>query len=707
MTPARDLFSKRLRLFSFLVLTGAVVLAGRLLYLQVLRYPDFRNMARHQQFIPQELNAKRGMIEDRNGQLLAANIDLYNVFAHPNRIKDRWGTARALAAALGQPFNEVLARLSTNRSFVWLARQVPFERTGRVETLKLTGVEAYREQRRLYPDHEMASHVLGFAGIDNQGLEGLEKCYDTYLSGKKGSQVSERDGLGKPILHTSKEKAVDGLNLVTTLDRTIQHIAQVELEKAFFKYRCQSASIIVMDPKTGEILALANFPDYDPNHFKRFPRERWRNRCVDHTFEPGSTFKLVTAAALLEEGVVSEEDRIFCENGSFVTQYGRVIKDHEKKGWLTFREVFGYSSNIGFTKLGLKLGADNLYKHIKRFGFGDATGIDLPAEEAGLVRPPKQWSGLSLTSIPYGYEIASTPLQVLCAYAAVANGGVMMKPYLVRRLETPDGRTVKKFEPQKSRRVCSARTARRLTELMKWVVKQGTGVAVDLPYYDIAGKTGTAHKIIGGRYSMYNYVSSFVGFVPADAPRFAIYVSLDDPRGLYWGGYTAGPVFKEVAKRVCAYALVPPKEGSEAARTANTRDVPSFVGLTQDQCKRLATRAGIRLRFMSRGARAISQSQPAGFKLKPDGRTFVMSISMGEVVVTDGRGPMPDLKGKTKRQALALLAPLGVRVSFRGRGIVKTQSPSAGKSVSAGVDCQLDCEVPVSRGSALDPKERS
>jgi stage V sporulation protein D (sporulation-specific penicillin-binding protein) len=698
MSDPQTSFTRRLRVLGFFALAAACVLSARLAYLQVIKHSDFDRMARRQQLIPQETQARRGMIKDRNGELWAVNLDLYNVFAHPRRIKDRRTTAIKLANALGRSYNDVLSRISTDRTFVWLARQIPFERSHLVETLKLKGVEAYHEQRRLYPDHSMAAHVLGFAGIDNQGLEGLEKSYDAHLGGKKGYQVAERDGLGKPVLRTSRERAVDGLNIVTTLDRTLQHIAQVELEKAFNKFRCQSASVIVMDPKTGEILAMANYPDYDPNRYKEFPQERWRNRCVDHFIEPGSTFKLVTAAAALEEGLASEEDRIFCENGKFVTKHGRIISDHEKKGWLTFREVFGYSSNIGFTKLGMQMGADRLYKYAKRFGFGDPTGIDLPSEVAGVVRPPKQWSGLSLSSIPYGYEVSATPLQVLCAYAAVANGGVMMKPYLVRRLETPDGRTVKNFEPQKTKRVCSPKTAERLTALLKWAVKEGTGTAVDLPNYDIAGKTGTAHKIINKRYSRNNYISSFVGFVPADDPRFAIYVSLDDPRGLYWGGYTAGPVFKEIARRACSYALVAPKDG-ETALVEAARSVPSFVGLTQDQCRRLAARADLRLRFEGKGARAVAQSHPSGFKLASDNRSFRVDVTLGEPELVEGRGAMPNLTGKTKRQALAMVSPMGLRVSFTGRGVVKNQYPPAGRIVESGVECRLNCETPISRNS--------
>jgi stage V sporulation protein D (sporulation-specific penicillin-binding protein) len=695
---------KRTLFLEAVVLISAVVVESRLVYLQVIKHSDYRQMAFHQQFSQKETEPSRGIIEDRNGTLLAMNIDLFNVCAHPDQITDKSQTAAVLARALGQSYGSILSKLTNGKSFVWLARQVPFERSEAVESLKLEGVEAYREQRRFYPDHNMASHVVGFAGLDNQGLDGLERFYDKNLMGKKGMVMAERDARGRTVVADSKQvkASVDGLNVVTTLDTTLQHIAQVELVKAYEKFRCKAASIIMMDPKTGEILALANCPDYDPNHFKDSTPDVWKNRVVNNEFEPGSTFKLVTAVGALEEGVVTEEDKFFCENGAYKTLYGRVVTDHEKHGWLTFREVFGYSSNIGMVKVGAKLGKDNLYRYCQKFGIGQTTGIDLPGEADGKLRTPDKWSGISMTTIPYGYEVSATPIQILNAYAAIANGGVMMKPYVMKEMRTRAGSLVKENHPEKIRRVCSAKTARRITEMMKWVVEKGTGTAVFLPSYPIAGKTGTAYKFMNGHYSRYNYVSSFVGFVPADNPKFVIYVSLDDPRGIYWGGYTAGPVFKEVAKRALAYALVPSVNPDSTITVNNDkRTIPAFVGLTESQSRWLAEQSGMKLKFDGKGERVVTQSLKAGSPLTGDnGKPVKVALTLGESVTSQAKGVMPDLKGKTKRQALAMLAPLGVRVNFKGSGIVKAQFPPPGRVLQSNAPCELNCDLPITRAPA-------
>jgi len=697
---------KRLLLLEAVILGAVLCVEGRLVYLQVFKHSEFRQLAYHQQYTPKETKPSRGVIEDRSGALLAMNIDLFNVCAHPNLITDKAGTAAALSRALGLPYGEMLSKVSGDKPFVWIARQVPYERSEAVESMKLEGVEATREQRRFYPDHEMAAHVLGFAGIDNQGLNGLEKHFDGALTGKKGLEMSERDARGRVVLSDNKsvKSSVDGLNVVTTLDTTIQHIAQVELGKAFDKYRCKAASIIVMDPHTGEILAMSDYPSFDPNHFTAYPKENWNNRVVNEQFEPGSTFKLVAAAGALEEGAVAEDDKFFCENGAYHTDYGRTVSDHEKYGWLTFREVFGYSSNIGMVKVAAKLGEKNLYHYCEQFGFGIPSGIDLPGEAEGTLRPLAKWSGLSMTTIPYGYEVSATPIQILDAYAAIANGGVMMKPHIVKALETQDGRVVKEFGPKKLRRVCSTKTAKRLTEMMKWVVEKGTGTAVALPSYEIAGKTGTAYKFMNGHYSKYNYVSSFVGFVPAENPKFVIYVSLDDPRGIYWGGYTAGPVFKEVAKRALVYDLVP---GTDQAQTIiglaqAAHAVPAFSGLTREQCKWLAQRQGLKIKFDGKGERVTAQSQPAGEALPTENNKPVkLVLTLGEPPVETAKGVMPELRGKTKRQALALLAPLGVQVNFKGQGVVRSQFPPAGRTVQNGTPCDLGCDLPVANTAAM------
>jgi cell division protein FtsI/penicillin-binding protein 2 len=690
-------------LLQIIILAAGLSLEGRLAYLQIFKHAEYRDLAYRQQYTPKETKPSRGVIEDRTGALLAVNIGLFNVAAHPDQIQDKASTALVLSRVLGIPYDSILSKISVNKSFVWVARQIPFERTQAVESLKLEGIEASLEQRRFYPDHDMAAHVLGFAGIDNQGLDGLESYYNNSLSGKKGLVKTERDARGRVILADNKvvKANVDGLSVETTIDKTIQHIAQVELQKAYEKYRCKAASVAVMDPHTGEILALANCPDFDPNHFSLAPKESWKDRVVSEEFEPGSTFKLIPAVGALEEGVANEDDKFFCENGSYHTAYGRVVTDHEKFGWLTFREIFGYSSNIGMVKVSAKLGKENLYSYAKKFGIGDLTGIDLPGEAPGKLRPLDKWSGLSLSTIPYGYEISTTPIQMLTAYSAIANGGIMMKPHLVKALVDSDGRVVKAFQPKKIRRVCSPKTAKRMTEMMKWVVEKGTGTAVSLSSYPIAGKTGTAYKYMHGRYSKYNYVSSFIGFVPADNPRFAIYVSLDDPRGIYWGGFTAGPVFKEVAKRILVYDLVPGVDQTPVSDLAdNPHCVPSFKGMTRQQCKWLAQRGGFQIKFEGKGERVKTQSEPAGTFLSEDrNNPSKLLLTLGQTLDTplvgDAKKVMPDVKGKTKRQVLALLAPLGVQVDFKGEGVVHNQFPAAGRLILNNTPCELGCDLPV------------
>lgn len=705
---------RRLLFLQAVILTGFACVGGRLFYLQVVKHGDFERMASRQQFTPKQTHHSRGVIQDRAGNLLAMNIELFNVFAHPRQVKDKERAARVLAQALGLPYGSILSKISGDKGFTWIARQVPYERSKAVEGLRLEGVGAEREHRRFYPGREMASHLLGFTGIDNQGLAGLEREYQRTLTERRGLVLAGRDSIGRLLPSENKEKraGVDGLNLVTTLDTTIQHIAEVELEKAFLKYRCKAASILVMDPHTGEILASANFPAFDPNRYAAYPKATWRDRVVQDQFEPGSTFKTILAAAVLEENLVSEEDRFFCENGSYKTKHGRVVTDHEKYGWLTFREILGYSSNIGMVKLGAELGAEKLRMYAERFGFGAPTGVDLPGEANGLLRPLDRWSGLSMTSIPYGYELSSSPLQVANAYAAIANGGNLMRPYLVKRVEDAEGRIVREFKPKKVRRVCSARTARRLTEMLEWAVSKGTGTAVALPSYPIAGKTGTAYKFMDGRYSRYNYVSSFVGFAPADHPKFVIYVSLDDPRGLYWGGYTAGPVFKEVAKRALAYAMVPTaKPETSVAEEPAPKKFPAFLGLTPGQCEWLARRDGLELEFEGEGGRVVRQSVPVPggtglFGHRAPRITLTLGDPTPRTASADGKplkATMPDLRGKTKRQALALLAPLGVKVSLKGRGIVRTQYPPPGRSIQDGSTCELGFNLPVTRLTTEGP----
>lgn len=686
-------FIVRLRFLTGVGLLATVVLWARLAWLQCIRFSDFQTLAKRQQWAPKKLQPPRGFLFDRSGELLAMNVDLYDVYAHPQRVRNRDKTARELAAVLTQPYEEILRKLNQKEPFVWIERRVSYEKSKRLENLRLEGIGLTLRSTRFYPHRSLAAQVIGFTGIDQQGLEGLEKALNEELQGRPGLVFAERDAKGNLLVEQRTARApLRGLNAVSTLDKTIQHVVEVELEKAFRKYRCRSAQAVVLDPKTGDILALANYPTFDPNHYADYPRETWRNRVIQDQMEPGSTFKLIAAAAALEEGLAQEDDLFFCENGKYVTAEGRTISDHEKHGWLTFREVFGYSSNIGMVKIGQKIGANLLYRYAERFGFGRKTGILFPGEAEGLLRPLDQWSALSLSSIPYGYEVAATPLQVVSAYAAIANEGIRMQPRLLLRLEDPEGKVVRRFEPKEIGRVCSKKTAQRLKELLTWAVEKGTGKAVALPTYAIAGKTGTAHKLIGGRYSPYNYVSSFVGFVPAEDPRFVLLVVLDDPRGLYWGGYTAGPVFKEVTKRILAYQAVPPREEKLARKEKKGTQAPALIGLTLMQAKQVARRSGWTLKWKGEGSRVVQQIPPPSSR-SIEGGGRVLQVHLGKTIAVSKAGRMPDVRGKTKRQALALLAPLGLQVQFEGSGRIRTQFPQPGREVQPGEACRLSCET--------------
>jgi cell division protein FtsI/penicillin-binding protein 2 len=639
------IFKKRLKWLVGLILISFTIIVSRLFYLQLFNFPFYQRLANQQHFFKEWVYPKRGKIEDCHGVVLAMNVNLLNVYARPQEVKNKRSTARVLSQILKIPEMTIFHQLESTQKFVWIERQVPFKKSKFIKNLKIQGIGALEEEKRFYPDHKMAANVIGFTGIDNQGLNGLEEYYNRQLSGKPGWILAARDARGKIWLtHTSGPSApVSGLTLVTTLNSVIQHIAQVELKKAYKKFHSKKACIIVMNPKTGAILAMANYPTFDPNHFLNYPEKNWDNACITDAFEPGSTFKLITMTAALQTGIEKPSNKIFCDNGTYTTSYGRVVQDAEKYGWLTVKEIFGYSSNIGTTKIAMKLGKKLLYRYAKKFNIGSLTGIDLPAEACGLIRPPQQWGDFAIASIPYGYEVLVTPLQTICAYAAIANKGIMMRPYIVKEFKNTYGEVVKKNHPHVVRRVCSPSTANTLINMMQWVVLHGTGTAVQLSNYSVAGKTGTAELLIRGRYSHNEYYASFVGFVPAHHPMFAIYVSFEDPRGIIWGGYTAGPVFKRVARRILAYDMIPGKEknGEQVAKASLIKiKVPNFVGLTVPQCKFVSKVSGCLIRFQGHGNRVIAQSQVPDY-------LYISPLTREKVLLT--LAIHPDLKIPKRR----------------------------------------------------------
>ena len=642
-----------------LVLAGLLALAftgvlGRLGWLQIVRHADLAALAERQYSRTVVLQAQRGPIVDRQGAALATSSPAESLFAQPRVMGDPVRVAARLAPLLGVPESEIHAQLTGGRPFVWIRRKLPPATAAAVKALREPGLGLLPEPLRLYPNRELAAHVVGFEGVDG-GLEGVERSFNETLAGTPGKAVVGRDALGREVVTEAVlQPPAPGHGVMLTLDRTIQYLAERELDAAWRRTQAKAAMAVVLDPRTGDVLALVIRPTFNPNTFLDVPsRDHWRNRAVSDPFEPGSTFKVILAAAALEEGVVRPDDRIWAENGS-ITIARTTIHDWKKYGWLSFGEVLQYSSNVGSIKVGLALGRDRYYRYMTAFGFGAPTGVGLAGESRGLLREPQRWSALSLPTMSIGQEVSVTALQMVAAFGAIANGGVLMQPRLVRAVFDAAGRETRRFEPQPVRQVISPETARTLTRLMTQVVAAGTGHNAAIPGYEVAGKTGTAQKLdpTTRRYSRNPGVLSFVGFAPADEPRLVMLVMLDEPRTEKWGSEAAAPIFAAIGAEVLRYLDVPP------------RDVAPLQIVTGP-----ADGAAGRLRLASMSAEPFA----------------------------DRERVVPDLRGRTLRQALAMLAPLGVAVRLEGGGRVVAQTPAPGAPVELETSVRLTLAGPAAR----------
>lgn len=552
----------RTAIFFVCLALGTLGLAGRLVSLHVVQASALERIAERQQLTTLTLAPARGRILDRSGRPLAANIEAQSVFAVPSRIEAPTVFARAVGPILGLTPAEVLARLDPDRHFVWLARKASPEA---VASLRAAGwgdqIGFVDEARRVYPNGTLASHVLGFAGIDNQGLTGAELAFDRYLRGQAGLARVERDAMGRPRLETRDvmKTPTDGGDVVLTIDQVLQHIAERELDRALAETRAKWGVILMMDPPSGEMLAMAAAPRFDANAYARARPEEWTNRAISTALEPGSTFKIVLAAAALEAGVVDEHE-VFTSTG-VLRVGGHTIREAHGRVFpaQTLSDIIRNSSNIGAAMIATRLGRDRFYDAIRRFGFGAPTGIDLPGEAAGIVPPPAQWLGPGLQTIGFGQGISSTPLQVLMAGAAVANDGTLVRPRVLRTVRDAEGRSIAVPGPEPVRQVVPPAIARKVLSLMEGVVTNGTGTAARIDGYRVAGKTGTAQKPSPhGGYLADAYVASFLGIVPVEHPRLAIFVLLDQPQGAYYGGAVAAPVFRTVAAQALWYLRIPP-----------------------------------------------------------------------------------------------------------------------------------------------------
>ncbi|MGD9309687.1 MAG: penicillin-binding protein 2 [Desulfosarcina sp.] len=516
------------------------------------------------------VQGKRGAIFDRNGSPLAVSIDSPSIAAYPRRIEDRKAASDQLARTLGQPQRRVYNKLTPKRSFVWLKRQAVPRQAESIRNLGIKGVDFITEHSRYYPSKTLAAQLLGFSGVDGHGLEGLEFYFDTTLRGREQAITVLKDALGRRFEGANIPVLTEGNNVVLTIDRTIQHIAQKALEKTVTKHDARSGIAIVMTPATGELLALAHYPFFNPNSYRDFERERWRNRAVTDAFEPGSTMKIFSVAAAIDSGVCSPSTIFYCENGEY--HIGKnIIHDTKSHGWLSLQQIVKYSSNIGSVKMAEKLGSRQLYDYLRGFGFGQRSGIDCPGETAGSLSSFKAWSAIDTGAIAFGQGISVSAIQLIAATSAIANDGLLMKPMLVKAITDRKGQPVKQYAPEPVRRAVSSQSAVTVRRILKTVITEGgTGVNAALEGYSVCGKTGTAQKIDGsGTYAKGRFLASFVGFAPADRPELAILVLVDEPKEQTYGGIVAAPAFRQIALETLSYLNIPP--GPDADRLQVSR----------------------------------------------------------------------------------------------------------------------------------------
>ncbi|MBP2653098.1 MAG: spoVD 1 [Firmicutes bacterium] len=676
-------------LFVIVIMMGLI---GRLGYLQFVKSNWLMENATDQRVREIPVEAKRGIIYDRNGKEMAVSVNTESVYAIPAEIQNADETAAKLAAILTLDADKLSRKLKRRQAFTWIERKID-ERTARaIKTINLPGIGLTQEGRRQYPFENLASHVLGFTGIDSQGLDGVELTFDSYLKGRHGGIVVEYDARGQEIPYATHRYAppVEGQNVYLTIDVVIQQIVERELDRVIRDTQAKSVTIIVMEPNTGEILALANKPDYNPNKFADYSPKLWRNNAVSNTYEPGSTFKIITTSAVLGEGIISSSDRFF-DPGEVEVQ-GRIIHCWKAGGHgsQSFAEVVQNSCNVGFVNVGLKLGAESFYRYIKAFGFGRVTGIDLPGEAKGIIIDETKVKPINIATMAIGQSIAVTPIQLISAAAAVANGGKLLRPQLVREVRDKDGNITRCFYPDIINTVVNEKTAQAVKGILENVVEQGTGRNAYVEGFRVAGKTGTAQKVGSGGYVAGKYVASFLGFAPADNPRMVMLVVIDEPVGAYYGGVIAAPVFNAVARDILQYMKVVPTAETSTSEAEPHVIVPGVINCLVPDAVAELKKMKLEARVEEAGNRVADQIPKPGSRV-PAGSlillyTLTPRYSVGEVTV-------PDLTGKTEREAADVLAELGLFIQPFGNGSSTVrQHPLAGSKVMPGTTVVVFCE---------------
>ncbi|MDZ7373880.1 MAG: penicillin-binding transpeptidase domain-containing protein [candidate division KSB1 bacterium] len=685
---------------AFLTVWAVVFL--RTAWVQLAQGKKYTKMAEQRYISVIQVDPERGLIRDRNGQPLVLNRTTYSLAADPKLIEAPRQVAARLARLLGGDGAQYEAKLRRKDTrFVWLARGLSRQLAEQIRDMEIPGLRLVRESKRAYPHGRLASPILGFVGAEGRGLSGLEFAYDEELRGKPGVAYLQRDarqGRYFEVSHPAQE-AIPGNDLILTIDYSVQEIVEQELEATLDEFRAESGTVVVLRPSAGEILALADLPSFDPAQAERFPPERWRVRAVTDPYEPGSTFKLVTISSVLEEGIHQPADLIPVHGGRLVYK-GKLIEDVEPHDVLTVQQVFEVSSNVGTAKLGTMLPPASLYGMARAFGFGAPTGIELPGEVPGILKPPNEWSGWTPAMIAIGYEVAVTPLQLAMAYAAVANDGILVRPHIVREIRSRDGKTKWRFRPEPVRRVLDKQTAQTLKTLLRGVVERGTGVNARVPGLRIYGKTGTAQRydVAHGTYKNLGYAASFVGFAETEEDTVLILVVIRNPKGAYYGSVVAAPLFRRILVRMLRLPgqnrsilaqSGPQRRETVIVHNSETVVVPDVRNRTVEVAQRILRDLGLRAEAEGEGSLVAAQDPAPGFEV-PRGYEVRLQVASPKFS-SSSSAVVPRMVGRTLREAIATLAARGLTAEIQGSGTVVEQWPEPGKVVQKGFRCRLRC----------------
>lgn len=728
---------KRIVFLFFAIVAALVILAGRVFWFQFVRGEELRAKAQEvrTRYIPVE--AKRGVITDARGRELAISISVDTIVANPAEIKDPQKTATLLAGVLDLSQGEVLKIITRRTSFEFVQRKISEEKAHGVRQLELPGIYLTQETRRVYPKGGLAANILGFAGMDSQGLEGIERVYDDRLHGESGYISIEYDARNREIPQAVHRyiKPKDGLNAQLTIDETIQYIAERELDKTMIKYQPRAAWIIVMNPKTGEILAMAQRPSYDPNRAMDYllhldpggkadaDPKLWRNPAISDAYPPGSVFKPVTAAMALTDGKVTPATP-FYDKGS-LTVPGSIVSNWDGGGLgsTNFAEAFAFSANTVFAQVGLRVGTNRFYDYLEAFGFDAYTGIDLPGEGVGLAPPRKEAKPLDLALMAFGQTLTVTPIRLATVTSALINGGKLMQPHVVKAFTDKDGKVVERFEPKVLRQVIPKETSDTMRMLMGKVAGEGTGRGANVPGYLIGGKTGTSQKVIGGIVSTDKHIGSFIGFAPLEDPQILIYVMVDEPRGLPYGGVVAAPAFASVARDTLHYLGVPPsvpvegEDGPPADLLSPLQptkpgkgevEVPDLLNLAVSEARARTLEAGLTLSVVGADQVVWRQVPAAGAVVKRGARVVVYTGGAGAAggQTAEGLVTVPDLRGRTMREVAQLLGAINLRLDAQGSGVAVGQDPPAGTRLPARALVRVTFQPPDGVRELVPPSPR-